>query len=90
MMTLRKFFKKLAWLLLLITLLTTSLLADGKKTLPPTPPESQKECDQIEPKATPSTSSISSPMGPANEKTVPPDILTPPSLNNQESTESGG
>ncbi|OGP49930.1 MAG: hypothetical protein A2Y79_03040 [Deltaproteobacteria bacterium RBG_13_43_22] len=86
----QKFFKTLAWSLGLLMLLTAFLFAEEKKTLPPAPPDTQKECDQNEPKPTSPDSSLSSPIVPAKGKNRNPDSLTPSPLKVQENTDSGG
>jgi hypothetical protein len=89
-MTFQKFFTILVCLLLFSALFATALMADEEKAPLPAPPESQKECDQMETTAASSASPISSPMDPANERMVTPDPLTPSTFNNQESPDSGG
>lgn len=86
LITLQRSFKILIGLFGLILLLSTFLFAEGKKTLPPAPPEAQQDCDQNEPKALSSDSSISSPMGPSKGKTDNYNQLTPPQFENQQGT----
>ena len=90
MTSLQKIFKTLVWPFFLVLLSSSFLFAEEKKTLPPARPEAQKECDQNEPKATSSDSSISSPMAPSKEKTGNLNPLPPPPLKIQESPDSGG
>jgi hypothetical protein len=87
-MTFQKLFTILACLVSLIALFATTLMADGEKAPLPAPPESQQECDQMEPKA--ASSSVSSPRNPATENEGIPDPFIQSSLKNQESPESGG
>ncbi len=64
----QKIVKILTWSFFLIFLLSTFLFASEKKTLPSPPSDTQKECDQNEPKSASPDSSLSSSVAPANEK----------------------
>ena len=90
MIILRKLFKIGVWLLFLILLLSTLLLAERKKAVSPAPPEAQKEFDQNEPRATSSGNLFSSPMAPSRERTGYTNPLIPPPLNIQEEPGTGG
>jgi hypothetical protein len=78
------------WLFLFIMFWATSILSDVQKTLPPAPADSQGKCDQMEPQATSSDSSLSASMNPSIEKGADASPLPPPPLQIQESFGSGG
>jgi hypothetical protein len=88
MINLKKMIKILTWPFLLIIFLAGLLFAEEGKALPPTPPDTQEECDQKEMEATPSDSFIASPMAPSQGKTETPNLLTPPQFFNQQGTKT--